>query len=158
MLTDGFRMAGRLIADELSTNDFWFDYLFVPCVYLYRHSLELHLKHLRSEARRFLREEDPEERGHQLSNLWDQTAQLVERYRYRLDASTMADVSKRIAELDKLDPQSTNFRYPAGREKLGEFSLSVTTIADVMDAVLGYLDGVTTGLGERIQAETDGVD
>jgi hypothetical protein len=50
----GFQRAGRVIADRLLSDDVEFDFLFAPFVYLYRHALELRLKHLKGDAEGYL--------------------------------------------------------------------------------------------------------
>jgi hypothetical protein len=153
-LPEGFRRSGRVIADRLIENDSEFDYLFLPMMYMYRHSLELHLKQARRAAATYLRESRPQESlrqrgpGHKLVKTWELLRDDLERCGYFPTWAHLSEIEKRIVEFESLDPSGQALRYPGMLRDLKDETISVTTIADVIDEVLAALDGIVTGLHE----------
>ena len=143
-------------------------YIACPIMFLYRHYLELELKallldlqasgHLELHSRQHLMQK------HYLMPLWRELKEsLTEIDREVSGYETMGSdglpiydtIEKRIRELDELDPQSFNFRYPSDR-KGEEQTLAqlpnaneMSHVRDVFDVIAQYFDGVETWVHEE---------
>lgn len=86
-----------------------------PVGFLYRHAIELHLKHVIA-ASAWFRAQTPENQRaalhtHRLRNLWDRARALIAEYS---DEVEMRPFESQLIELDELDQNSDGFRYPFG--------------------------------------------
>ncbi|MCY4558662.1 MAG: hypothetical protein OXF79_20260 [Chloroflexi bacterium] len=124
-----YRRAGYILAKHcVAHHD---DRIVPPLLMCYRHSLELYLKSCLRGAKRSL-EKNHE---HSLDRLWKEMQKLL------ADANEddpVALVDTAIAELDKVDPKGTSFRYPdeAAGEPLGEHAYArVGTLPILLERV-----------------------
>jgi len=156
-MTIGFQRAGRVLADHLQSDDVEFDFLFVPFVYLYRHALELRLKLLKRDAEGYLGHRPGVSKpSHRLVELWDEIAPLLSQCGVATNAETQSAIRQRIQEFEQLDPGGTAFRYPDAAQAFGSDTvLGVSNLADILDALLEWLDAYSTEVDELSQAEAD---
>ena len=139
-LGEGFREAARVLLDRLSTNDSPFDFQVGPIIHTYRLAVELSLKRLSASIGVETRGS-----GHNLSKLWaDVSAELGDR---KAELNAMGE---RIAELENLDERSTTFRYPDGPPpSRSSFTMGMTNLGEVLDALIDWIDGEHTRLIEE---------
>jgi hypothetical protein len=152
-----FHQAGRSLAKLFLEKQGFSDFECVPIVYLYRHSLELHLKGIILAGNRLM-ELDGEGlsdtqlwellNGHRLSSLLPQVQNI---FRYvdwgtNIDhgpIKTFADIQAVVADLESVDPSSFTFRYPTdkkGKDSLEHpFGFCVHNFVTIMDPLVHLL-------------------
>lgn len=147
--------ASRLL--EKSSHDELRDIGACPVVFLYRHSLELYLKEILICGQKLLHHqgkptqslEDILKSNHNLSKLCDAIKALHSQIAWEWDSELERDM-ERIKEFDKLDPQSSSFRYPNlknGSAALGEgFQFDLQHFSNGMEEVLEKLDAIACGI------------
>ena len=126
MMARQYKRAGDVLAKHcVEQHD---DRIVPPLLMCYRHSLELYLKSCIRGARR----SSAKNNKHNLDSLWEEVKKLL------VDAgedSCLELVHTAIAELDKVDPKGTAFRYPdeADGEPFGEHAYArIGTLPVVM--------------------------
>lgn len=126
--------ADRLV-EALAEDDYWQFDLVLPIVFLYRHYLELALKHLIQEGKKALGQPvDNVPTGHNILRLWDQFKPILAQTQTALRQEEQSAVETCIKELSDIDEKSEAFRYPVSKE--GEPLLK----NNVLLAGLRYID------------------
>ena len=93
------------------------DGLFMPVAYLYRHSIELHLKELIKFFLRVGELSDSKglqnllQRSHGLHKLWSRIEPLIRGLAYSPKDPAASNVASFLKELDSCDPSGTSMRY-----------------------------------------------
>ena len=153
----GFKDAADKVVEAAASEDRNPDLLFFPVAYLYRHSLELSLKHIvRMSARSgaiSLPESELDELlgGHNLYCLWRQTRAAIEAVWPDGDKSDTDAVEKIILEFHGLDKSGQAFRYPtdkSGRPHLSSAPkcVSLQNLKKAFDTVDRFLDAAYAGI------------
>ena len=107
----GYREAADSIVDQ--AQEFGVDLLVYPVMFLYRHYLEISLKHILIVLRRYFEESSNFPGHHRLDKLWGEVRSLMEK-EWNTTAH-MADydaIEARIIEFHEVDKSSFSFRYP----------------------------------------------
>jgi hypothetical protein len=165
----GYREAGRILANRIAAANGYADYDGYPILYLYRHSLELHLKAIVYHGAALLgliAEErvntDRLFERHELARLLPPIRAIFEQMRWTFDNSGFAsydDFAEFIRDLDIIDPGSYAFRYPIGRRGQAllppHFVINVVEFSDHMETLLRLLEGAATAIDENWQAEAE---
>jgi hypothetical protein len=161
---EGYRMAGDILVDRVRATRGDQDFLVYPIVFVYRHYVELSLKHLRELL---LHLEDQSVRmsnEHDLRVLWQECRVLLEKVfpdepRERLDVAGSI-----VQQLGGVDERSFAFRYPGNQEgasyipgdlvlfNLGHFSKQIGKLADLF---AGYSEAATVYLQDKREMESE---
>ncbi len=151
---EGYRRAAEILFREMAERGRSLDMLVFPFAFLWRHSIELQLKHLIERCGVLL--DDDEDRPplhHRLVGLWEEAKRrIVEICGEQIG---MEGVDRVVAELDQLDPESTGFRYPTDRKGRPNLSsppaaLDLPNFHLRMQEVQMFLDCANTDLAHQI--------
>jgi hypothetical protein len=126
-VTEGYRRGARRLVEYVMENGREQDYLVYPILFLYRHHIELSLKHIIRRApfviERALTKSESKNlhHGHQLDLLWldlkPMFAAVCEAAGWEKVSSVDEEgVENHIRQLTELDPDSFSFRYPGNRQ------------------------------------------
>ena len=163
----GYLLAAEHLAQALLQRPRFSDYEAYPVVFLYRHALELSLKHViyRCAQLGALREidsiRDELHNNHRLPGLMEAAdASLSLLFPDdELLSRTIPVCRQTCLELSEIDPDSFAFRYPM--DKRGKYTtklhltLNLTSFAQHMSSVLEDLGTVGFGLGGEIDIAED---
>lgn len=122
-----------------------------PMLFLYRHSIELHLKSLLLEAGELLDDPQTIERRHYLWRLWTSVRTMLLRIDNRED-EWLLRADDIIKQFDELDRESFAFRYPVRPD--GAPSLSDEMLIDpaVVSQIMAELHILLNGASAQIDA------
>lgn len=139
-LGEGYHEAARVLLERLLTDNWPFDFQVGPIIHTYRLAVELSLKRLALRIGIA-----PRASGHELGKLWREISAELGGGRFEVSA-----VTDRIAELEDLDERSTTFRYPDGPPPSRDsFTLGMTNLGEVLDALIDWVDGEYTRIVEH---------
>lgn len=143
-----YRHAADALCKRVSQDDALRHLLALPVLYLYRHSIELHLKSLLKDAGELLDDPQVVPARHYLLTLWKRVRVLLLRIDPRSDGPWLNRADNIIADFDALDPSSFAFRYPvdtAGAPALAAgLRVDLLSIMDIMGELHVILDGEST--------------
>ena len=143
---DGFKYAADLLVENLRNKR---NSLVYPVCYLYRHCLELWLKHLIVMVEDYLRQDLLGEKikSHDLVELWKICRiglQNANPANTRWSKASFGEVEECIKELASIDKNGEVFRYPVNtrgqRWQLSARSLSLEKMRKVVSGVVDILD------------------
>ena len=120
------------------------DYVVYPTIFLYRHHLELMLKHLRNVIDTELQRTAPARPKHSLLYEWNLCEAFLEKAEPG-ERSSLAGVRNVLRQFDDIDPHpGTNFRYAekldGGDPLPGHEWLNLATVSDATHSVSEYLE------------------
>jgi hypothetical protein len=119
--TEGYRRGAQLLFEHAEKNQHDRNCLIYPIAYLYRHHIELVLKHIIKRApsligRPLTPEEEQHLKKHSLDLLWQDLKPMFDNIRraagWDAPAPAIEAIDDCIHRLNLLDPKSTSFRYP----------------------------------------------
>jgi|SRR5215469_18535000 len=137
------------------------DLIVYPALYLYRHYLELMLKHLISMGHALDSDRRASPEGHKLRDLWDEARPLIAKHAFRPGETQdeIEIVGGVIAEFVALDPFGESFRYSNrknGDETLrGDDNICLDEVVRVMKRVDNFFVGVESVMDELRQHQND---
>ncbi|MCI0557722.1 MAG: hypothetical protein MN733_04450 [Nitrososphaera sp.] len=161
----GYHAAGKHLAQRMAVAPGYRDYDGYPILFLYRHSLELHLKAIVIRGAKLLGLISEEKINTQ--NLWKKhkfvgLLPAVEsifngmQWDWDFEVSGLRswdDFCALVNGIEQIDPQSYNFRYPvdtSGEAALPKhLVLNIVAFARRMDPVLDLLYGAVAGIQEK---------
>jgi hypothetical protein len=117
----GYFVAGERLIESTHKNRGDLDLLVYPVVYLYRHGVELSLKHLAERLPILLNSQGSFKWGHNLLDNWQEVRNLLVQARadYPDETSirekTLRWVDGVLKQLMRIDPFGTTFRYPTDK-------------------------------------------
>ena len=162
IFSKGYRLAAKRLATLLLEAPRFSDYEAYPVIFLYRHSLELSLKHIIYMSVKLAAYRYIEEIGDKLHNTHD-LCSLAKATRESLALLFPEDeflrkiipvVEKTSVELSELDSDSYGYRYPIDRHGKPSTkrhqSVNLESFASHMSSVLDDLDTIHFGLGGEI--------
>ncbi len=163
--SEGYRLAGRVVADHVIQNPMYADFLVYPIVFLYRHEVELQLKHLipigallvnqaisEVDRKRLLE--------HPLDKLWALFEPILNKAAQGTLAITPEEVEGLgwyISELNEFDPGSFSTRYPSDRNGAPSIdnrkypAINMGVLVEGMEKLTGYLFGLAEAFHEAQQ-------
>lgn len=159
----GYRRAGDALVEEVARSRHDADALVYPIVFCYRQYLELLLKDLLAEARRYFEVDEPIPPKHSLLLFWEPLRQLLAR-RWPEHRGELDSVGDALRQFDSVDRLSYAFRYattPKGNRSLPEDMLRINlrNLAEVVARVGSFLEACGTALSEeRASADSFEVD
>jgi hypothetical protein len=124
MYPDGYKMAADMVVDTM-TGHAWEDRLILPIIFMYRHYVELKIKHIIIELDRLAgtRIDTDRFRKHNLQSLWQYLIAHLNCIRSEPNKEIMSATERLINELNTLDPDSMHFRYATDKERLNAMPL-----------------------------------
>ena len=144
LMTDGYKTAGDLMVKAAGHDKLARDTLVFPIIFNYRHYLEISLKYLLATYGPTVGVE-PNWHSHNLATLWGSVLEMLDMYGTTDPDEADPIVGGIILEFAKIDPASYAYRYPVDKQgkllPVAQSDLHLPTLADVMNAVSGYLDG-----------------
>jgi hypothetical protein len=145
--------AERLINCALRPHAEYPDLAVLPVFFLYRHYLELILKHIICLGRGCSLEEAGVSSTHDLSRLWSEARSVLELLWPGQSQIEMAAVGRCVSEFHRCDESSEESRYPitGKRHKQRKAFRSLTRVdlrnlKRVMAGVANFLDGCADGI------------
>lgn len=156
--------ANKTISDLEKGNEFRHpDFYFMPVAYLYRHSLELKLKHLIKlgiNLELFNKNELTGKfkgilKDHKLFPLWKKARIVIERFWDDGPPEDLNAVESVINEFHKIDKSGQNLRYSEdtkGNKTVENFpsSVELTHMRDVFEATFSLLDACEMGFDNAL--------
>jgi len=128
-------------------------------VYLYRHYVELSLKHIIFLGQNILGQPVHLQEGHVLVELWRHARPIIEGIsaagHWQNDSGELSAVESLIGEVNINDPDGERFQYALTRKKKGNqpalpnlTHLDIRNLFDVMQRLACFLDGCIDGMPE----------
>ncbi len=111
----GFKRAADILADHILEFCSGGDLVIYPIVYLYRHYLELKLKDIITRGNYLVDEPIKLKSGHSLNDLWNDCRTILQQIGIPTDTPEVKPFEACIKQLDRVDYQSSAFRYPITR-------------------------------------------
>jgi len=126
----GYFEAGVRLVQSLFHNESYVDIIVYPVIYIYRHAIELGLKHLAYRLPPLFEEKQPIRLTHRLIDNW----LLVREYLEKLpdggnDPTHIQLVDKVIKDFVQLDPKGETFRFPQSKD--GDIHLLDTSVINI---------------------------
>jgi hypothetical protein len=167
--SEGYRLAGRIVADHAIQNALDVDFLVYPVIFLYRHYVELQLKRLIPTGARLVGQELSEanrkllQQSHRLNQLWALFEPILQKARQEnmlITPEEIGGLGWYVLQLNEIDPKSEGFRYQVTRS--GEPSinnnqhpaLNIGVIAEGMEKLTGYLFGLGEAFDEALEVKS----
>lgn len=155
LYAEGYKKAADIIVQRIQETGWDQDYLVFPVCFLYRHYLELQLKHLIHLGRQLVEGRSGFPQGHNIKKLWAECRPLLEKAFPGTEKEYLDPVEDSINEFDSIDRSSEEFRYPQdrnGKRTLPRLKhLNLANLRKVMTRLSGPLDGSACGLYEALQ-------
>jgi hypothetical protein len=150
-IATAYRMAARRLVDDVLAQGGDQDFLIGPISYLYRHSIELALKHIIATGYELLGRIQGLPHHHDLAALWREARVVILHVDPRA-GHECERVDGEIAELADVDPASDAFRYPSRRDGQAAWPADLSLID------LQHLGESMDSLAERLEAAGDMLD
>jgi hypothetical protein len=173
--SNGFRLAARHLAKQVSDTGAEQTFLIYPIIYLYRHHAELVLKAIIKSATTLVDREVTEGNlktlgGHSLRELW-QAAQILLNPVCEIEGTSpflaveLEWVDSYIGQIHEHDPDGQRFRYATTKGKwanrggaatpslsrdleLENVAVAMENLADFLEGIEGWLDGLEEAKAE----------
>jgi hypothetical protein len=154
LIAAGYLHAAHALVEELLAKRVLADEMLYPVCFLYRHCIELRLKHVASLGHRLKDGEYKAPSGHNLSELWKSAHPVLRDQVHGTTPAELETIASQIAELQNIDSKSDEFRYPVTMsEKValtGLQHVNLRHMRDVMCAMDTVLAGSVVYLVEAI--------
>ena len=162
-----FKEAGDKIIKELSRGEepWHHDTIFMPIAYLYRHGLELKMKHLIKMGIKLGLLERHDKvlsalGSHKLHQLWNYLRKIVEDYWPEGPKEVLDAAGRIILEFHNIDKTGQNLRYSegsSGKKSLNGFpeSVQLTELNDVVNAIFNFLEGCEAGFDHALELRNE---
>ena len=165
--SEGYRLAGRIVADSVIQRSMNSDFLVYPIVFLYRHNVELQLKRLIPIGAFLVNQEISEDDRkrlleHSLNRLWALFEPILQKAAQRTLAITPEEIEglrSYVNELNKFDPESFSGRYALDRrgvpsiDKRMHPAINLGVLAECMERLTGYPFGLGEAFREAYQVK-----
>jgi hypothetical protein len=145
---NGYKDAADQLCKDVEADDTLRNFVALGVLFLYRHSVELHLKSLLLDAGDFL--DDPEKvpPNHYLLTLWKRVRTLLLKIDPRSEGPWLNRADDIIADFDELDPTSSAFRYPVDTRGAAalppNLRVDLVSIAHIIGELHILLEGAST--------------
>jgi len=160
----GYKDAADILIEDATHSDsnMKLDTLIFPVLFLYRHSIELYLKRIYlelfeenlNEKKTFLKK-----RGHNLMAVWEKVRIIIERYSMEEEKKDIPIAEEYIKQINQIDENSFNFRYPVTKELERIHSeskiINLPNLKERMSEIYNFLDAVYNVIGERKNQEAE---
>ena len=124
-------------------------------MFMYRHSIELHLKSLLLDAGQLLDDPQTVPPEHYLWKLWVRVRKLILRVADSGEDEWVRRADQIIKQFDHLDPTSFAFRYPTARDGTPSLQDGVLVDPSVVSHVMSELHLLLDGASNQIAVYED---
>ena len=147
---DGYKVAADTILQQFQDEKGTLELIVYPVMFLYRHHLELSLKHLRSTIGERFPNQQLNSGGHGLKRIWDDCVQCL-RIQASDDEENFSGVTQIIRQFDDVDPHpAENFRYSQTLKgeptQTGKECIDLSVVRAAVDSVSAYLGAWTMSI------------
>jgi hypothetical protein len=161
----GYHRAASLLAQHLLEKDRFSDYQAYPIVFLYRHSLELHLKGIifkagRTSGFKGIETEVPYYKNHRLAPFVEGIRKILEKLFPNQGEllEVIAKIDQISREFEEIDPESYTYRYPLGPKDRPPVRphqvVNLQALYETMETTLKQLEIIDFGMDiEQYQAQ-----
>ena len=111
-LASGYKKAADILADHIEVSINGGDLVIHPIALLYRHHLELSLKHLIRKGNALLESPVGLRNTHSLAELWEDCAEVLENLDIYIEGDDLKPFQACIDCFENLDSRGEAFRYP----------------------------------------------
>jgi hypothetical protein len=158
-MAEGFKRLGDAGVASVEAIGHGQDYLVYPIAFNYRHYIELALKEIIRDARRFLDEAIELPRTHNLTSLWN-TAESLLRQIEPGSEQTNRQVRECLDRFSGLDPSGEAFRYPIRADGDPALppelrSLDLGQMRDVVARLASFFEGTSMQLSVHLDYKSD---
>lgn len=154
----GFRLAAELMFEHVKRTGHDQDRLVFPFGMCWRHHIELQLKSLQMELKRYQREPIDGRPTHNLDKLWKDVRERLETVRPN-DTSDLDTVEGLLKQLHDTDSSNQEFRYPNKNDKtpsLGKVSsVDLAAFHDSMLRLSAFFGAASTAVYEDAQTRAE---
>jgi hypothetical protein len=155
----GYKDAAEIILGQAQVRPHM-DLLIYPCVFLYRHYLELRMKSLIKNGNQFLERNNQIPKGHNLEELWIILRKVLTDILVVLDQSDSVSESdlrimdKLIQELTAIDKDSQAFRYHIDAKKNKTLSgithINLRNLSEVTEKISWFFEGFAAHIEDNL--------
>ena len=165
----GYREAADLIVEN--TEELGVDLLAYPAMFLYRHFLEIGLKHDLVVLQRYFGEPLKLPPQHWLDKVWQEVRSLMEReWSTAKDVEYYDAIEERIKEFQKIDKESYAFRYPVTKKNTsslegipdiygkGTAMINLMQVKEVVHEMAMFIEGTIDFVADHEEARREYLD
>lgn len=160
----GYFDAGARLIKSLQDDQHWVDCLVYPVVMVYRHAIEIALKHLAKKIPPLFRKESNLNLTHKLLDNWMIIRPLLRQL--GLKNEELDPIEQKLYEFIQIDPYGETFRYPEARDgslQLQETSLinlevfgeEMKLLSDFFEGCMYWLEDVYERKAEEVQEQRE---
>ena len=145
-----YKLAADKLVQYVNEHEQKQDYLVFPIVFLYRHSIELWLKHIIELGNALYDVDEGFPKSHLIDRLWQEARKVAEKAWPTAPREELEEVEAYLKVLHSIDPGSFAFRYPTNKD--GAPSLPDITyvnlrhFSEVANKIDELLSGISMGL------------
>jgi hypothetical protein len=150
-ISEGYRRAGELLVQQAIDHRSDLDFLVYPIVLVYRHSIELALKHVWTVGSQLLDQDPTFPKKHDLVLLWTRCRALIEQIFPGEGTADLDAVGEVIDQFATRDPNSVAFRYP--NPNAASERIDVRNFGEVVNRAFALLDACASQIREYQQAK-----
>ena len=157
---EGYRRARDAIWSRVEENPrlAGIGYLVFPMVFLYRHFIELSIKHVIALGRCLEGDAFEFPTHHKLKVLWTEARALIERIASGESTDDLDAMGVMIEQFDKIDRESFAFRYPATKDGKPSIVLIQDLNLEVFHSGIEKMASFFEGCRSQFEAFRDAVD
>jgi len=135
------------------------DFLVYPIIFLYRQYLELSMKDLINQARKFFDDLTPFRQHHRINELWKLCDKLLDQISPGDSAEYRKEIGRLMEEFAQVDPLSFSFRYPEDKDGNptlpGLDYINIRSVREVVRKISVILEGAGAMIFEGISHKSE---
>jgi hypothetical protein len=148
----GYKSAADRLLESLAEDRLQLDAIIYPAVFLYRHYIELSLKHIVREGSILLKGAPPL-KDHDLNKQWWAARGILEKLWPESDRGPLDEAERVIRQFSAVDPRSTAFRYADGTKSLTKVRhINIRVLYEEVAKLAVVLDGANSGIDAYVSA------
>lgn len=156
----GYEYTANRLAEQAMAGEVWIDAVIEPLVFMYRHWMELRLKHTIVQLSLLDNASRPiPVKGHGLIGLWDKMELAFTQHLSEDEREMLSRFRSVVVEFDELDPRGTAFRYPYDLDFKNELSeirhINVRHLYAVMRDMSSLLDAIDFVIGQLLEYQAE---
>lgn len=167
----GYRRGAQILAEFSVGRTYETNVLVFPILYLYRHTIELHLKRIIPVAARLvdlpLKPEElkllAERPTHRLDKLWSmfkpRLAQMLKNKQCEVSDEEVKGIDSYIRQMSEVDEASVSFRYASSKDDephLGNLGhINIVRITEMLERLANYFYGFDEMIHEQYDAKCE---
>lgn len=151
----GYFEAAKIIYKNLDSQGRYHDILVYPIIFLFRQSLELLMKDIIKTGNKLINNTNKYPTHHELIKLWNRVLETLNESEIEHNTNDIEIITSLLNEFDKIDPQSTAFRYPEDKNKQDSLHninyINLDTFYKKACKVCDYLIGIDYLISEQLE-------